>query len=112
MSYRANLLQFMRKYKSFSILSFMCLRPFPHRRNLTQLLNFFTDDDSAGLHHANVRQSWPPGRGFAFILLQQLLYRVGILLFLRLWWLILHRHVVHCHRRAWAVFYLDSVRCC
>lgn len=54
-------------------------------------LNLLAYDDAARLDHADVGQSRPSGRRFALVLLEQLLYRVGILLLLRLRRLILHR---------------------
>lgn len=65
-------------------------------------LDFLAHDDAARLDHADVGQSRPSGRGFALVLLEQLLYRVGILLLLRLRRLILHRRsLVRRHRRTW-----------
>jgi len=75
-------------------------------------LNFLVYDDAAWLDNADVGQSRPSGRGFALILFEQLLYRVGILLFLRLRRLILHRCSLVCrHRVRTRVFRLmNSVR--
>lgn len=65
-------------------------------------LDFLANDDAARLDHADVGQSRPSGRGFVLVLLEQLLYRVGILLLLRLRRLIVRRRsLVHRHRRAW-----------
>lgn len=58
---------------------------------MSAVLDLLADDDPAGLHHSDVGQSRPPGRGPALVLLQELLYRVRVLLLLRLQRLILHR---------------------
>lgn len=65
------------------------------------------------MDHTDVWQSRPSGRGFALVLLEQLLYRVGILLLLWLRRLILHRRsLVRRHRRTWTrvLHLVDSVR--
>lgn len=73
------------------------------------LLDLLADDDPAGLHHTEIRQSRPPRRSFVLVLFQQFLYRVGILLLLRLRRLILHRHpLVRRHHRVRVVLRFEN----